>query len=120
MEQRTISIAKAGIVATLNSRTSILAAANPTFGRYDEYKNVAENIKKLPVTILSRFDLIFIIKDRPEAERDSLMADRIIQSVTEEVEPPIESTLLRKYIHYARPKCKPQLSSETADRVKIF
>ncbi len=120
MEQRTISIAKAGIVATLNSRTSILAAANPTFGRYDEYKNVAENIKKLPVTILSRFDLIFIVKDRPEAERDSAMADRIIQTVTEEVEPPIEVSLLRKYIHYARTKCKPELSPEAAERLKSF
>ena len=120
MEQQTISIAKAGIVATLNARTSILAAANPTFGRYDEYKNVAENIKKLPVTILSRFDLIFIMKDRPEAERDSEMADRIIQNITEEVEPPIEASLLRKYIHYARTTCKPELALDAAERLKNF
>jgi replicative DNA helicase Mcm len=116
----TISIAKAGIVATLNSRTAILAAANPTFGRYDEFKNVAENIKKLPVTILSRFDLIFIMKDRPEAGRDSQMAERIIQSITEEVEPPIESDLLRKYIHLARIDCKPRLTPVAGDRLKNF
>ncbi|MHA1648792.1 MAG: hypothetical protein ACTSYB_01260 [Candidatus Helarchaeota archaeon] len=120
MEQNTISIAKAGIVATLNARTSILAAANPTFGRYDEYKTVAENIKRLPVTILSRFDLIFILRDRPEAERDSQMADVIIQSITEEVEPPIEAELLRKYIHYARRTCFPVLSPEAAARLKSF
>ncbi|MHA1129591.1 MAG: minichromosome maintenance protein MCM [Candidatus Helarchaeota archaeon] len=120
MEQSTISIAKAGIVATLNSRTSILAAANPAFGRYDEFKSVADNIKRLPVTILSRFDLIFILKDRPEAERDSQMADVIIQSITEEVEPPIEADLLRKYIHYARRTCFPTLSPEAAKRLKEF
>ncbi|NVM54206.1 MAG: minichromosome maintenance protein MCM [Candidatus Helarchaeota archaeon] len=120
MEQRTISIAKAGIVATLNSRTSILAAANPTFGRYDEYKNVAENIKKLPVTILSRFDVIFIMKDRPEAEKDSKMADRIIENITEEVEPPIEASLLRKYIHYARERSSPNLAPAAASRLKNF
>ncbi|MHA1266750.1 MAG: minichromosome maintenance protein MCM [Candidatus Helarchaeota archaeon] len=120
MEQRTISIAKAGIVATLNSRTSILAAANPTFGRYDEYKTIAENIKKLPVTILSRFDLIFIIKDRPEAERDREMAEKIIETVTEEIEPPIEADLLRKYIHYARTTCFPILSADAAERLKNF
>lgn len=116
----TISIAKAGIVATLNSRTSILAAANPTFGRYDEYKTIAENIKKLPVTILSRFDLIFIVKDRPEAEKDREMAEKIIESVMAEVEPPIDAVLLRKYIHYARTKCFPKLSTETAERLKNF
>ncbi len=120
MEQSTISIAKAGIVATLNARTCILAAANPTFGRYDEYKNVHENIKRLPVTILSRFDLIFILRDRPEAERDSQMADVIIQSITEEVEPPIDGELLRKYIHYAKRTSFPELSADAAARLKAF
>ncbi len=120
MEQRTISIAKAGIVATLNARTSILAAANPAFGRYDEYKNVAENIKKLPPTILSRFDLIFILKDRPESERDKQMADLIIQSIAEAIEPPIDQALLRKYIHYARTSCHPTLSADAAARLKEF
>jgi len=120
MEQSTISIAKAGIVATLNARASILAAANPTFGRYDEYKNVAENIKKLPVTILSRFDLIYIMKDRPEPEKDAEMADRIIENITQEVEPPIDSVLLRKYIHYARSTCFPVMTPVASDRLKQF
>jgi len=120
MEQSTISIAKAGIVATLNARASILAAANPTFGRYDEYKNVAENIKKLPVTILSRFDLIFIMKDRPDAEKDGEMADRIIENITGGVEPPIDSVLLRKYIHYAKSTCFPAMTPAASDRLKQF
>ena len=62
MEQQTISIAKAGITTVLNSRASVLAAANPIFGRYDDLKSAAENID-LMTTILSRFDLIFIVRD---------------------------------------------------------
>jgi replicative DNA helicase Mcm len=65
MEQHTVSVAKGGIVATLNARTAILAAANPTFGRYEPHRTVAENIN-LPVTILSRFDLIFVLRDVPD------------------------------------------------------
>ncbi len=65
MEQHTVSVAKGGIVATLNARTAILAAANPTLGRYEPHRTVAENIS-LPVTILSRFDLIFVLRDVPE------------------------------------------------------
>jgi DNA replication licensing factor MCM5 len=62
MEQQTISIAKAGITTVLNSRTSVLAAANPVHGRYDDLKSASENID-LMTTILSRFDLIFIVRD---------------------------------------------------------
>jgi DNA replication licensing factor MCM5 len=62
MEQQTISIAKAGITTILNSRTSVLAAANPIYGRYDDLKSTSENID-LMTTILSRFDLIFIVRD---------------------------------------------------------
>jgi len=62
MEQQTISVAKAGITTILNARSAVLAAANPTFGRYDDRQSPAENIDFLP-TILSRFDLIFIVRD---------------------------------------------------------
>lgn len=68
MEQQTISIAKAGITTTLNSRCSVLAAANSIFGRWDETKG-DENIDFLP-TILSRFDMIFIVKDEHNQRRD--------------------------------------------------
>lgn len=69
MEQQTISIAKAGITTILNSRTSVLAAANPVFGRYDEMKTPGENID-FSTTILSRFDMIFIVRDDHNVQRD--------------------------------------------------
>merc|ERR1739844_244321 len=76
MEQQTISIAKAGITTTLNSRCSVLAAANSIFGRWDETK-AEENIDFMP-TILSRFDTIFIIKDDHNPERDTILAKHVI------------------------------------------
>src|SRR5438876_9342798 len=77
LEQQTVSVAKGGIVATLNARAAVLAAANPALGRYEPYKNINDNIN-LPVTILSRFDLIFILKDLPEQEADSRMSQHIL------------------------------------------
>src|SRR5579859_5394308 len=69
MEQQTISIAKAGITTILNSRASVLAAANPVFGTYDDLKSMAENVDFLP-TILSRFDMIFIVRDVRDVQKD--------------------------------------------------
>ncbi|MCD6469485.1 minichromosome maintenance protein MCM [Candidatus Bathyarchaeota archaeon] len=122
MEQHTISVAKGGIVATLNARTAILAAANPALGRYDPYRTVAENIS-LPVTILSRFDLIFVLRDVPEKERDERMSEHLLKLHMRRappVEPPIPPDLLRKYIAYARNNIKPVLTSEAMERLKEF
>lgn len=77
MEQQTVSIAKAGIIATLNARTAVLAAANPVNSRYDTSKSVVENID-LPPTLLSRFDLIYLVLDAPNAESDRKLAQHII------------------------------------------
>jgi len=77
MEQGTISVAKAGITTVLNSRTSVLAAANPVFGRYDDLKSASENID-LMTTILSRFDLIFIVRDIREEERDRAICNHVM------------------------------------------
>ena len=71
MEQQTISVAKAGITTILNSRSAVLAAANPVFGRYDDNRSAADNIDLLP-TILSRFDLIFIVRDLRDEARDKV------------------------------------------------
>jgi len=121
MEQHTVSIAKGGIVATLNARTAILAAANPALGRYEPHRTVAENIS-LPVTILSRFDLIFILRDEPNKEADSKMSEHILEihrKGLSPVEPPIPSELLRKYISYAK-GIKPALTNEAVQRLKDF
>ena len=77
MEQQTISIAKAGITATLNSRTSVLAAANPVKGRIDDFKSTQDQID-FQSTILSRFDCIFLVKDVRDVNKDEKLAQHII------------------------------------------
>ncbi len=116
LEQQTVSIAKAGIMATLNSRCSVLAAANPKFGRFDRYKAVAEQID-LPSPILSRFDLTFILEDTPNIETDRQLAQHILDIHKEnKINYEIEPELLRKYIAYARKNCNPQLT-DSANKV---
>ncbi len=120
LEQQTVSIAKAGIMATLNSRCSVLAAANPKFGRFDRYKVLAEQID-LPAPIISRFDLIFVIEDKPSREGDSKLAEHILKIHKENtVEYEIEPELLRKYIAYARKHVNPQLTDEANEILKEF
>ena len=120
LEQQTVSIAKAGIMATLNSRCSVLAAANPKFGRFDRYKVLAEQID-LPAPIISRFDLIFVIEDKPSKEGDAKLADHILKIHQENtVEYEIEPELLRKYIAYARKNVNPQLSDGAIEVLKEF
>jgi len=123
MEQQTVSIAKAGIVATLNARASILAAANPAFGRYLHNRPVTENID-LPPTILSRFDLIFVITDMPNVERDKELANYVIdfhrQYYPEAIENVIPRDLLKKYIAYARRHVHPKLSEEAKKKLLDF
>jgi replicative DNA helicase Mcm len=98
-----------------------LAAANPTLGRYDPYRTVSENIS-LPVTILSRFDLIFVLRDVPETVKDAQMTDHILdlhRRGTVPTEAPIESELFRKYISYAK-NIKPTLTQDALDCLKDF
>jgi len=121
MEQQTVSVAKGGIVATLNARASVLAAANPALGRYDPYKLIAENIN-LPVTILSRFDLIFVVRDVPDIDLDAKMSEHIMTlhrkgANLEEV--PIAQDILRKYISYSK-RISPVLSEESEIELREF
>merc|ERR1719230_1182748 len=78
MEQQTISIAKAGITTVLNTRCSVLAAANPVFGTYDDLQSTAEQID-FQSTILSRFDMIFLVKDVRDPERDRMIARHVLE-----------------------------------------
>ncbi|XP_052769415.1 DNA replication licensing factor mcm5-like [Mya arenaria] len=123
MEQQTISIAKAGITTTLNSRCSVLAAANSVYGRWDDTKG-EENIDFMP-TILSRFDMIFIVKDMHDEARDTRLAKHVmnvhlnaLQMTEEQAEGEIDLLTLKKYINYCRGKCGPRLSSEAAEKLK--
>lgn len=121
LEQQTVSVAKGGIVATLNARAAVLAAANPALGRYEPHRNVGENIN-LPVTILSRFDLIFIIKDQPEADYDLRMSEHILalhRSKTSPETAPFAPDFLRKYISYAK-RIFPVLSPEAVKELRDF
>jgi replicative DNA helicase Mcm len=123
MEQQTISIAKAGIVVQLNARSSILAAANPAFGRYVPQRTIAENIQELPVTILSRFDLIFTLLDRPEEGRDRSMTEHILklhQGIRIEKESMIEREFFKKYLFYIRKNANPRLSEGSIKKIEEF
>ncbi|XP_066992931.2 DNA replication licensing factor Mcm5 [Anabrus simplex] len=123
MEQQTISIAKAGITTTLNSRCSVLAAANSVFGRWDDTKG-EENIDFMP-TILSRFDMIFIVKDEHDETRDMTLAKHIMnvhmnagQTTDESTDGELPLVLLKKYINFCRTRCGPRLSEAAGEKLK--
>lgn len=125
MEQHTVSIAKAGIIATLNARTSILAAANPVYGRY----NIAETPIKntdLPFTILSRFDLIWIMIDTINEESDREIAQFILsmhqtkRPKSDSAMTPVTPIFLKKYIGYANRYVIPQLTVEAVEEIENF
>ncbi len=121
MEQHTVSVAKGGIVATLNARTAVLAAANPTLGRYEPNRTVAENVP-LPVTILSRFDLIFVLRDVPNKDADYKMTQHILEihrRGSSPVEAQVDAELLRKYVSYAK-GIKPVLGNEALKALSDF
>ena len=121
MEQQTISIAKAGITTTLNSRTSVLAAANSTFGRWDDTKSTDENID-FQSTILSRFDLIFLVKDIHDEARDAALAKFVMNvhlktnDLVKEGEISVDE--LKRFIQYVRHKCGPRLSPAASAKLQ--
>lgn len=129
MEQQQISVAKAGIVTQFQSKTAVLAAANPKFGRFDPNVPPAQQFNISPA-LLSRFDLIFTIKDVLDETRDRKMADHILlghktglqkEPVTDEaILPAIDLELLRKYIAFARRTVHPVLTEEASDKIKEF
>jgi len=121
MEQQSASIAKGGIIATLNARTSIFAAANPMDGKYDPFKNILDNVQ-LPIPLLTRFDLIFIIRDEPDPAKDENVAKHILDMRAKSafpVTPSIDFELLKKYVIYAK-KLDPELTEEARSRLSGF
>ncbi|BCS91736.1 Minichromosome maintenance protein MCM [Metallosphaera sp. J1] len=119
MEQQTVSIAKAGILAKLNARATIIAAGNPKFGRYIQERAVAENIE-LPPTILSRFDLIFILVDKPGSEDQNLANHILDMHGGKEVRNFIPVEDLKKYIAFARKFVNPKLNDEAKQLLADF
>ena len=121
MENQTVSISKANIQATLVARTTVLAAANPKFGRFDPYGIVAEQID-LPPTLINRFDLIFTIKDLPDEKKDSMLATHILNlhQHPSTKEPDINTDLLKKYIGYAKRNIIPKLTDEAIVEIKKY
>jgi replicative DNA helicase Mcm len=118
MEQQSASIAKGGIVATLNARTSILAAANPMYGKYDPFKNITENVN-LPIPLLTRFDLIFVVRDIPGREKDEKIARHIIELHTPQgtdKRSVIDVDILTKYLSYAK-RSSPNLTKEAEEKI---
>jgi replicative DNA helicase Mcm len=121
MEQQSASIAKGGIVATLNARTSILAAANPMYGKYDPFKNITENVN-LPIPLLTRFDLIFVVRDIPGREKDEKIARHIIELHTPQgtdKRSVIDVDTLTKYLSYAK-RSSPDLTKEAEEKILAY
>ncbi|HSF00635.1 MAG TPA: minichromosome maintenance protein MCM [Nitrososphaeraceae archaeon] len=121
MEQQTCSVAKGGIVATLNARTSILAAANPLYGKYDPYKNITENVN-LPIPLLTRFDIIYVIRDIPEKEKDHRVASHILELHRESESTGqylIDIDLFSKYLAYSK-TMEPKLTVEAIDKIRDY
>ncbi len=144
MEQQSISVAKAGITATLRSRCALLGAANPKLGRFDAYTPISEQIN-MPAALLSRFDLIFVMQDQPDPKRDEAIAEHILKThrvgelivqhgkkpipgVDDEfikqqlspVTPDIPPTLMRKYVAYAKRTCYPILSDGAKEALESY
>lgn len=121
LENQTITISKANIQATLIARTTVLAAANPKFGRFDPYDIIAKQID-LPPTLINRFDLIFPVKDLPEEKKDELLAGHILKlhQRPDLKEGAIPTKLLRKYIAYARQRVKPVLTDAALEEIKRY
>ncbi len=143
LEQQSVSVSKAGINATLQARCALLGAANPKYGRFDQFEPIPEQIELEPA-LISRFDLIFTVDDMPDPDRDERIAEHILQSnyagelntrqqtaaaadlqgevaaAAEEVTPAIEPEFLRKYVAYATQRCIPTMTEEARDAIKEF
>ncbi len=122
LEQQTVTIAKANINATLRCQTTVLAAANPKLGRFDPFEILAKQIN-MPPALISRFDLIFPFRDKPNQTYDSKLAKFILNLHRNSIEKknvPIDTELLRKYIAFSKQNCKPVLSQEAIDEIHNY
>ncbi len=116
-----VSISKANIQAVLRAETTLLSAANPKLGRFDPYQPIAAQIN-LPPALINRFDLIFPVRDIPNKEKDEKIASHVLETMrnVERSKPEISNDFMKKYVSYARQKCKPQLTDRSILAIKNF
>lgn len=120
MEQQSVTISKANIQATLKAETTVLAAGNPKLGRFDPYTPIPQQIDISPA-LLTRFDVIFVIRDLPNKAQDEAIASHVLQEHKQEViRDVVDPKLLRKYISYAKQKFKPKLTDAAIEEIKSF
>ena len=120
LEQQTVTISKANIQATLSAQTSVLAAGNPKYGRFEPMQSITQQID-LPPALISRFDLIFILRDLPNVKQDDAIASHVLRAhQRKDQKSPIERELFRKYVAYAKQKSEPVLSDKAVEEIKNF
>ncbi len=120
LEQQTVTISKANVQATLSAQTSVLAAGNPKYGRFEPTQSIVDQID-LPPALINRFDLIFIQRDLPNVDQDDKIATHVLNMhQMNEVKPDIEQDLFKKYVAYAKQKIEPKLTKEAVDEIKNF
>jgi len=116
----TVTISKANVQASLKAQTSVLAAANPKFGRFDPFMPIPQQID-LPPTLINRFDIIFTLRDLPDRNKDEKIASHVLKEHQKEAkEVLIDTNLFRKYVAYAKQKVNPILSADAVDELKKF
>jgi len=116
----TVTISKANVQATLKAQTSVLAAANPKFGRFDPYQSIAQQID-LPPTLINRFDIIFTLRDIPERIKDEKIASHVLSEHQQKGKSMlIPKELFRKYVAYTKQRVHPKLSKEAVQELKTF
>ncbi|HRZ85248.1 MAG TPA: minichromosome maintenance protein MCM [Candidatus Paceibacterota bacterium] len=120
MEQQSVTISKANVQASLRAETTVLAAGNPKFGRFDPYQAIAQQVDIQP-TLLNRFDVIFMLRDLPDKSKDEAIASHVLSEFQDAGSMgPIEPELFRKYIAYAKQRVIPKLSDAAANEIRNF
>jgi len=120
LEQQTVTISKANVQASLTAQTSVLAAGNPKYGRFEPLQPIAQQID-LPPALINRFDLIFILRDLPNKKQDDAIATHVLKLHQLKGEKSdIDRELFRKYVAYAKQKTEPKLTDEAVEEIKNF
>ncbi|OYT36546.1 AAA family ATPase [Candidatus Pacearchaeota archaeon ex4484_71] len=120
MEQQTVTVSKANVQATLKAQTSVLAAANPKYGRFDPTQGIPQQID-LPPALINRFDLLFSLRDIPNKRNDEKVATHILTEHQKEAKKMVvDRDLFRKYVAYAKQRITPKLTDEAVEKIKEF